>query len=69
MGRHHMLSVPRVQEHGRAEEGKTEGAQETIAVSIPATKSSTARAATILIPVPSYVEAGEVQGELSSSRS
>jgi hypothetical protein len=38
-------------------------------VSIPDAKPSTARAATIHIPVPRHVEAGEAQGELSGSRS
>ena len=63
-----MLPVPRVQEHGRAEESEIGGAQETVAASIPATESSTTRPAAIPIPVPRHVEAREAQGELSSSR-
>jgi hypothetical protein len=69
MERYHVLPVPGVQEHGRVEESEAGGMQEAVAASIPATGSSTVRASAILIPVPKHVEAGEMQGKLSSSQS
>jgi hypothetical protein len=69
MGRHHLLPVPRLQEHGRAEKGKAGGAQETIAASVPTAESNTTGADTILIPISRHVEAREMQDKLSSSRS
>jgi hypothetical protein len=51
MGRHHLLPVPRLSEHGRAEEGKAGGVQETATVSIPTAKPNIAEITTIPISI------------------
>jgi hypothetical protein len=65
-GRHHCLSVPN-QQPGRVVEETSGGAQETAEASSTATEPDTTDTTTSPIPDSGQVEAGEVEGEPSSS--